>query len=913
MLCRTRIAAIHIAPPLIAVSLCLAATSSVWADDPDTRPIRALQRFPDLRDYFPFGFWYAQAPMDETLAGEFREPYPARQEKLFHHLARHHVNALVTANRAATPQSLQVAGKFGMRVISSAEMLHGHVNHAGELTGQTSMQQVLDQARKHAQQTGPQPHLLAYLVFDEPRPQVAPKIQQVLDVMRAADPRHPAIYTHSDMPLDKRRVAEWNMLQSQDVLLSDCYSIAARNGRDPWLYGDVHIQELRRANPDALQWPIVQAFTKPYTIWALPTRAELRVMVYHTIASGAKGMFFFTTGQAYLGSWARRQWFYRGAGNPWYGHEALMDEIGNMGAHLTTAGPLLIPLRYAPVYPVHVGQLAAPLAAAETFQAYVLSGRAAGPGLRGQGELQRAAIHVGAFRGGDYDVLVVHNNDPWQRRRAAVTLSNQRDILLDLLTLEQVPLKTNPQGRTFPVDFQPGDGRLYLAGDRAAVERARNSVLRRRAEHDRHLLEWDSELVHRAGADVSAVRTLLQQSAADQDVTRASQQIIQARTALHASEQATANYVAVRNMIAEARNNFDRIHELLHTAPIHPLDEDSAPELRELGRRVIEMSRSFSANENLFRKGQLDVTRAYVLRRETAQFLAAVRDYRPGGLIEANLVVVELSPGVSNTPDVETRALARRLRWMFKNVNILSSGPDGSLTRVDGNPAELGQPELIWVHVGGRSGAAQVRYCVSANLSPVVPYQGLARVLREFRKHGGGLILSGLGGCLVTELGLEKYPPNQRYWGTMLVPGHGPSRHRSPNAMRVKSLGLKPRVVDHPLFAGLPSGGFATMEFNAAELLTEAVWRRPEGQSEHWRAPYWPNQGRVLAGYWADGADIPDCYATVIEYPAASGQDGTVIVLGGGFDPRVSTNRPRRGPHYDRLLRNLVEHCGRNK
>ena len=103
------------------------------------------------------------------------------------------------------------------------------------------------------------------------------------------------------------------------------------------------------------------------------------------------------------------------------------------------------------------------------------------------------------------------------------------------------------------------------------------------------------------------------------------------------------------------------------------------------------------------------------------------------------------------------------------------------------------------------------------------------------------------------------------------------------------------------------------MEFNGAELVTAALWRRPQGHTEQWRAPHWPTQGRVLAGDWADGADIPDCYATVIEYPVANGQDGTVIVLGGGFDPRVSTNRPRRGPHYDRLLRNLVEHCGRNK
>ena len=101
-----------------------------------------------------------------------------------------------------------------------------------------------------------------------------------------------------------------------------------------------------------------------------------------------------------------------------------MDEIGRIGAHLTTAGPLLIPLRYTTSYGVHVGTVDAPAAAAETFGAYVLgaSGEVDSGGLRLAGELRRPAIHVGAFTGADYDVLVIHNNDPWNSRRAAVTL-----------------------------------------------------------------------------------------------------------------------------------------------------------------------------------------------------------------------------------------------------------------------------------------------------------------------------------------------------------------------------------------------------------------------------------------------------------------------------------------------------------
>ena len=95
-----------------------------------TEPLPALERFPALADTFPFGFWYTQAPMDAQLAGAFQETYQERRGKLFHHLARHYTNALITAHPAANTESLDVAGQYGIKLISSAEFLHGHINHA---------------------------------------------------------------------------------------------------------------------------------------------------------------------------------------------------------------------------------------------------------------------------------------------------------------------------------------------------------------------------------------------------------------------------------------------------------------------------------------------------------------------------------------------------------------------------------------------------------------------------------------------------------------------------------------------------------------------------------------------------------------------------------------------------------------
>ena len=884
-------------------------------------PIRALERYPYLADSFPYGFWSSGQPVDQKLSGEFHEPYKARRHKLFHHLARQHVNAVfddvVRAGRCFScgpGEILDAAGKYGIDLLSFIQHLHGHVTHSGELTGELTMEQVLEQVSDHARTVKDCPHLLAFLVYDEPHPAVAPKIQQVLDAVRLADPNHPAIYTHAAMPLDKQnRPVEWRMLESQDVLLSDCYAIAARSGRDPWLYGDVYIPELRRANPDALQWPIAQAFTKSYDIWALPTPAELRVQVYHTIAAGAKGMFFFTTNQVYLGAWSRRYWFYRGSGNPWYGREELMEEIGRIGAHLTTAGPLLIPLRYAPDYPAYVGTADSPFDPPQTFHAYVLgaSSESDDGGLRRNGELQRPAIHVGAFSGVDYDVLVIHNDDPWNARTATVTIDTQRENVFDLVTLERVPLTRSARGVTFGVSFDSGDGRLYLAGNDAAVDIARAQVLRRRYEHEGLMLQLDAEIAQRSGVDIGPANQLLERAAQAGDSATALGLVEQATAAFRGAEAANRDYATVRNLLESARDNFNHVYDWFNSSPVYPQGNGSILSLARLEDRMIPLSRFFSSVENAFREGKLDIKRAYVLNRETTEYKADVLAYRPEGLIKRSVAVVELVPESAAPPeapqDPEALALAKWLRWIFADVVHLKALPDGRFTDAAGVAVDLAGYEVVWLHVGGRSAAVRARYCVSASLEPGVPSAPTVAGLRQFMDVGGGMVLSGLATCLVPDLGLEAYSPNQCYWGSMIVPGYGPSRHRSAARPEVKSLGLKPLVPDHPIFAKLPAEGFQTMEFNAAELVTEAVWQRPPGQARAWRGPEWPEKGRVLAGYWADAVEIPGNYAAVVEYEQANG--AKVVLLGGAFDPRISTDRPRRGTHYDQLIRNVVAYC----
>jgi hypothetical protein len=482
--------------------------------------------------------------------------------------------------------------------------------------------------------------------------------------------------------------------------------------------------------------------------------------------------------------------------------------------------------------------------------------------------------------------------------------------LLDLDTLELVATEETSGGLTFQVSFLAGDGRLYLAGDASAVDAARGSVWRRRSAHERQLLLRDIGLARRGGVDVSAAVQCVTAAAAESRPSAAYGKLAEARERLQQAEVVAREYNQVRRHVEAARVSLGQIQEAFYRAPVQPIDETSLPALRELERRVLAMGRNFSRIENGLRGGSWDPTEAYVLEREAGQLADAVRRYRPENLIAKKIVVVGWPNGTGGM-DPETTALAERLRWMYSSVQLWTPEGGGAGNKnaelVDSEaPLVWSQQDLVWVHLSGRSTAVQARYCEAADLVAGVAKDTRNAPWRRYSDSGGALILSGLASCLVKELGWETSSPNGRYWGTMIVPGHGPSRHRAALPPAVSSLGIKPRDKTHAIFSGLPVEGFATMEFNAAELVSAAVWHRPRTGRTSWRAPFWPEQGRVLAGYWAAGLELAPDYAVVVEYPPRD--RGRGMVVGGAFDPRVSTERVRRGKHYDRLIRNLVEY-----
>lgn len=839
-------------------------------------PIAALQRSPALNDYFPFGFWYADAPHSEQLAAGLGETHEVRQEKILHDLSRHYVNALFPANRALTPAYLDMAGRFGIRAATMPLLLYRHIDHARR-PGEQDLEWVKTAWSAHATQLRDHPALLAYHVFDEPHPTLSPKIQEITAALAKLDPLHPALYTHQNLPLDRDNPAwgrpEWDLLSSLDVVLSDLYSIDPAWGRDPWAYGDVGLAEFRKVNPDSLQWPIIQAFS--YN--AMPTLGEVRVMVFHTIACGAKGMFVFTTGQAYA-PWINP--LYPSVGNPWFAPEPLWEDLGRIGRHLTSAGPLLIPRRLDPEYPVRVDTAA--------FLATVRTGW-----LRADGDLTRPAIHVGAFVGDGGDVLVVHNDDPWQERSGRVTVTGRGAAVYDLDTLRQVPSRKAGRQVSFAVTLAPGDGRLYLVAGAADFAAARSRVQRHLYDRESLLSSLEAAMVAKAGVGVDRAAAHLTAAAAcarAADYSVAREQVADAGDALAKAKREHAPYARTTFALDGMRADLQRCEEWCYLHPDFLTGGLGDERLAQAVTELTECSRQFAALENDQRAGQPRAEEAEAVQTRIAAVTDRLQSWRPQALEQRRIGLLELGDATE-----DARSLQDWLAMVCRQVEEVRPG--------DGLAQRLAGYDLIWLHLGAPGRPVTATYCGEARVAAGALSPATIAALRAYVAAGGGLILSGLAATLVDDLGYDTVAPNECYWGPLIVPGGGKMAWTS-FGQSGHVLGLKPVLTEHPIFRGLPADGFGIWDWGLSEMVAKAVWRRPA----------WPAAGTVLAGYYADGAEIPDAYAVVVEYGGNPG--GKVVAIGDGLDPArdaAYTTGKRWGTHQDRLIRNLVAYVAAGK
>ena len=139
------------------------------------------------------------------------------------------------------------------------------------------------------------------------------------------------------------------------------------------------------------------------------------------------------------------------------------------------------------------------------------------------------------------------------------------------------------------------------------------------------------------------------------------------------------------------------------------------------------------------------------------------------------------------------------------------------------------------------------------------------RIPRPLRVHPAGAGVrqrEGEEGVRLPRLPNSRSRRSRRQGAAEVLPGHEPCpRSRcSPH-----TCGLLPcSVCTAGRASDLPAEGFGTMGFDAAELVTDALWQRPPGTAECRRRPWWPENGRVLACYWSLSSSRSQTGVTVI-------------------------------------------------
>lgn len=547
-----------------------------------------LKSLPD--EFFPFIMFYGDGCFLTKISKYMNEPYALRREKLFHQFARWNINTIVPSNAKYRNDDYAKAREYGLKVIHACNILHG-ISEADRTSGaEEPLKMVKDIWNEEVRLVRNNENLLAYHVYDEPHPLYCKSIAIMMDYIQSLDPSKPIIFTQQNMPVGSF-VPEWEALSKCKVIFSDQYNVSAAFGRNPWSYREA-IPEFSKPNHSAHHWPIIQAFA--YNIQ--PTPAEFRIMAWNALAAGAKGLGLYTTG-ALSTTWPLPEGemyaAYPATGDACFGDDPIAEEITRLGRLLTTAGWLLVPLKYDSEYPWSVlnGEMIdTSKCVGKTFPNYS-KGR------------ERPVIEVSAFTGKDYDILVIHNNDPSLFRTGIVNLSesSERKVLLDLRSLEPAPEKDGG----FQVNFICGDGSLFAYGTAESLLPVKEKVLRKRFDADKLKLELDMAVAKAYGVEIEPVEALIA-TAEKYAANDLPELMLVARKMLLKAEFANADFATISAAIESARKSFSAIdYRLRHLAVETRTSFETLPDpIQKIILDTMELTRQFSAVENSFRQGK---------------------------------------------------------------------------------------------------------------------------------------------------------------------------------------------------------------------------------------------------------------------------------------------------------------------
>lgn len=366
------------------------------------------------------------------------------------------------------------------------------------------------------------PALLAWYIIDEPRPDsivlrdhwIRPRNR-----IAALDDRHPVLGAFNS-PASVRYFA-----RHSTVTCIDWYPIwrnLTPGLGHPMCVGAMC--QLAWDNGARKIWFIPQAYGDAIKR-RIPTAAELRLMTYLPLATGATGIIYYV-------HQASPAW------DPGGGSPAITDivfarphemgqEVRRLGRIIPMIGPVLLSSRWTPTSGVKVEATDLPLYGMPSVQAHL-------------------------HRSPEYDVLVVCNLDVEHGREARIRLPQQflsGRRLYDLHGLAGI--KLSPEG-SWSISMEPGDGHFYLLATPAVATQVFQQIQRRHYNALKRLFSSEWEEARLAGIDLSPARSHFQRAAESihaGKIPSALDSLQRARGALEQGLRQNGDYAACRQRI----------------------------------------------------------------------------------------------------------------------------------------------------------------------------------------------------------------------------------------------------------------------------------------------------------------------------------------------------------------------------
>ena len=278
------------------------------------------------------------------------------------------------------------------------------------------------------------------------------------------------------------------------VFLGNWYAIRrpGYRGRDPWSIARVIKEAVKKAGDTPPVWFMPQGFGSNHA-YALPTAAEMRLMLYLSVANGAKGIIFHGIQNGAI-AWRYNYYYhYSPYGNAGQRTEAWYA-ISDCAKQLTAVGPLLYYTRPELMF-----------TGIEVKSAHFKNNKNFydGPAIT----VNSLALNNDAGR-----FLVVINQDDTTEQAGEITFNSELGKL-SLYNLTQMK-KSNP-AETLKVRLRAGDAEFYFLGPEAVAARVFAEVCGNRYLRERVRYLIDAECASDNGVDIKAADALAQQAAAD--------------------------------------------------------------------------------------------------------------------------------------------------------------------------------------------------------------------------------------------------------------------------------------------------------------------------------------------------------------------------------------------------------------